>query len=363
MNQLFDYLLKFYKTHRELTHVLFWVVTLLWGSLYVYFTGDSGNLTFLELLFKDFLDNSAKIPTAYLVVYFLFPRVFNEKKYFSSIIIFILGSYGFYIIFSIVRIKCYPLLGIYFSEKDPIVSLLTTPKLFYKFFFFKNIGAGAAMLLIKFILNQSEIKNQALSLAKQKSEIELKLLKTQLNPHFLFNTLNNIYSLSLQNSPKTSESIARLSEILDYILYRCEGKTVPISGEIQLIENYIVLEKLRYDERLQVNFRKSIEKNAEIAPLILLSLVENAFKHGASEDVGNPKIDIDLKTNEKEIRFEVVNSVMSPMKGQTVASKGIGLENLRQQLGLIYGKNATLYINQLENEFSVILQITLNNNI
>jgi LytS/YehU family sensor histidine kinase len=115
------------------------------------------------------------------------------------------------------------------------------------------------------------------------------MLKTQLNPHFLFNTLNNIYVLSLENSEKTQKSIEKLSKILDHVLFRCNTKYVSLSSEIELLENYIELEKLRYDDRLQINFNNHIEQDVKIAPLILLSLVENAFKHGAGEDSVSPK--------------------------------------------------------------------------
>jgi sensor histidine kinase YesM len=145
--------------------------------------------------------------------------------------------------------------------------------------------------------------------------------------------------LSLLNSPKTSESIARLSEILDYILYRCNVPKVPLAGEIKLIENYVALEKLRYDERLRVRFDKIIEKEVEIAPLLLLTLVENAFKHGASEDAGSPTIDIELCVNEQHIRFNISNSVKMSEETSRKTGSGIGLKNLRQQLDLIYGKN------------------------
>ena len=355
MNQFFESILKFHKKHRVLTHILFWVTILFWGSLFEYFNEKNENHSLPKILLIDFLNNFAKIPTAYFVVYFLFPRVFDEKKFVSSFLFFIVGGYIFYIIISIIRIKVFPLIDITFVEADPIKSLFSNPKGFYQFFFLKNLGGGASMLLIKMLINHNEVQQKALTLEKQKAEIELKLLKTQLNPHFLFNTLNNIYTLSLLNSPKTSESIARLSDILDYILYRCNGKTVRLSSEISLLENYIALEKLRYDERLRLNIIKNIEKDTEIAPLILVSLVENAFKHGASEDMGSPQINIEIEANDQNLKFMIENSISSTKP----TNSGLGLENLRHQLELIYEKKHTLEIRQNATFFKVNLLIEM----
>jgi LytS/YehU family sensor histidine kinase len=181
------------------------------------------------------------------------------------------------------------------------------------------------------------------------------MLKAQLNPHFLFNTLNNIYSLSLNHSPVTSAAIGRLAEILDYILHQCNGVYVPVSGEVALLNNYIDLEKLRYDERLTVNFISSVEKDLQIAPLILLSLVENAFKHGAANETGSPVINIELTARENYFNF-VVSNTFTPMVPKQKANS-IGLINLRHQLELIYPGKHNLLIEQDELFFKVTLNI------
>ncbi len=152
------------------------------------------------------------------------------------------------------------------------------------------------------------VNKRALDLEKQKADIELMALKAQLNPHFLFNTLNNIYSLSVMQSPRTSPAIARLSEILDTLLYRSGGMYVPVSQEIALLQNYIELEKLRYDDRLVVTFDHHTTDDAGIAPLILLSLAENAFKHGAGEDAGSPEIHINLHQHQDQLTFTISNT-------------------------------------------------------
>ena len=127
--------------------------------------------------------------------------------------------------------------------------------------------------------------------------MELKVLKNQLNPHFLFNTLNNLYALTLKKDDKAPEVIAKLSEILDFVLYRCNDDFVCMEKEIKLLENYISLEKLRYSEnRLAISFTKDIQENSKISPLILLTFVENAFKHGVINE-----------TEKAMIRYEFTN--------------------------------------------------------
>jgi LytS/YehU family sensor histidine kinase len=237
--------------------------------------------------------------------------------------------------------------------------LTDIPKLLYVYFF--QIMANAfVFVFFKLFKDQFEIQKRTLALEKEKAETELKLLKAQLNPHFLFNTLNNIYSLSFTSSPVTSQSIARLADILDHILYRCNTPFVPIVAEISVVKNYIELEKLRYDERLTVNFKTEIEHEANIAPLILLSLIENAFKHGASEDAGAPIIDITLFANEDKLIFKVSNTVaISNNASDMVSTERIGLNNLRRQLDLIYGDNYTLSVTREEKYFTVQLTIQL----
>lgn len=188
-------------------------------------------------------------------------------------------------------------------------------------------------LFLKFFIHYTNAKQNELKISKEKVETELNLLKAQLNPHFLFNTLNNIYALAVENSDKTAYSIEKLSEILDYVLYRCNDKYTPLSGEIKMLENYIELEKLRYDDRLQVTFEKHIDKDIRIAPLILLSFVENAFKHGAGEDSGSPKIDISVTYSEGVFVFMISNTIRTTTEND---KKKIGLVNIRKQLDLLY---------------------------
>jgi hypothetical protein len=317
---------------------------------------DGSEFTYHLALIGNGLYLVPQIIASYFLTYWVVPQFFFQKKYLLGLAGFILGSYLICILsrFLIVR-AAEPLAGIAPNAFETNLEILTDlPKLLYRYFF-SIFSLALVFMLVKLLKDQLDIQKRALTLEKQKAEAELKLLKSQLNPHFLFNTLNNIYSLSLSNSPVTSTSIGRLSEILDYILYKCNSLYVPLSGEITLLNNYIGLEKLRYDERLKVNFTCNVELDIEIAPLILVSFVENAFKHGAGNDTGSPVINIELNADNTSFSFIVSNSFYP--KAENPGS--IGLQNLKQQLELIYPQKHKLEITQTDILFTVTLAIYL----
>jgi hypothetical protein len=353
-----DRLLHFHQRHRWLSHALYWLVVLLIAvSSSKYKDGHEG--TYWFELKSDGLYLLAQMAYAYTLAYFVVPQFTEHKRYLLSAVAVLASSYMACVLGRTIIVKlCEPMAGIAPKAFETYTEILTNiPKLLYNYEF-DMMAVAATFVFFKILKDQLIVQKGALHLEKEKAETELKLLKNQLNPHFLFNTLNNIYSLSFISQPATSRSIAGLAEILDHILYRCDGTYVPLSAEVDLLRNYIELQKLRYDERLTVNFTAHVDQDREIAPLILLSLVENAFKHGASEDVGVPIIDIDLKAEPDAFFFRVVNTVTSPNNGKTVKDvRRIGLSNLRRQLELIYGDAYTLVITQHETHFAVQLSI------
>ncbi len=203
-------------------------------------------------------------------------------------------------------------------------------------------------------------KERLHALQQERVSTELKYLKAQLNPHFLFNTLNNLYSYVLTNSPKAPDMILRLSEILDYALYKSQEPSVPLSQEIKLIDNYLELEKIRYGDRLVVQFYKPTRAiNNPITPLLLLSVVENAFKHGAGSGVERPKIKISLKEDQEQISFKVWNNKLDhPIpRSNDDYKEGIGLFNIKRQLELIYPDRHEVKIKEGSHFFELALRI------
>ena len=191
---------------------------------------------------------------------------------------------------------------------------------------------------IAIALKQHSVSNRLMqrekSLQKEKLETELNFLKAQINPHFLFNTLNSIYALALKKSDDTADVVVKLSKLLRFVLYEAQAKTIAIDREIQFLKDYIELESIRYDQRLKVRFDFETDNpNTLIVPLLLVPFVENAFKHGASETTAEAFIAIDLRLKNNRLSFVVENSFESESNGH---QEGIGLKNLRRQLELLY---------------------------
>jgi len=360
MMSLLDKMIRFHKTRRVLSHVVFWVGIFLLSTASDSYQYHESWLSANRLIFYG-LALLTQMLMAYFLAYFILPSFFYTKQYVKVFIYLLTGIYMLCVLSRAINIYVYePMAGIAPKSFETPAEILTNlPKLLYVYFF-RNFSIAIVFLFVKLLIDQYTTQQKTLLLEKEKSDAELRLLKTQLNPHFLFNTLNNIYSLSIVSSPATSASIARLADILDHILYRCNGVLVPLHTEVKLLNNYIELEKLRYDKRLSVNFKTAVSHDIDIAPLILLSLVENAFKHGAWDEMGSPVIDIELWVSDTLFTFIVMNSISSDhdsMRGG--AEKGIGLYNLRQQLQLIYGDAYRMEVRQTVSSFTVILTIDL----
>lgn len=197
----------------------------------------------------------------------------------------------------------------------------------------KIFVAGVAIALNEYD-NSQKLKKREQTLLNEKIQSELGFLKSQINPHFLFNTLNNIYSLARKKSDETPQIVIKLSKLLRYVLYGTEMKFTEISKEIDFLNDYIDLQKIRFDERLKVDFCFNIDDdNAQILPLLMIPIVENAFKHGAAQSTKNSFINIDLKLKSGMLHFKLNNSFEC---ADIETKKGIGLKNLKRQLELIY---------------------------
>jgi len=212
--------------------------------------------------------------------------------------------------------------------------------------------------IVGLIYKHVRLRQTAQQLQIEKKTAELNYLKSQTNPHFLFNTLNNIYSLARDKSDLAPESIMRLSKLLRYMLYETGGPYVAIEQELKIINDYIALERLRYDETLRVNFNYDVEDMRQsLPPLLLIPLVENAFKHGAAETSYKPFIDIHLSVSQRKLAFAVRNSAEGLAVNGTI-KENIGLSNLRRQIELLY-TDYDISLEQQPNEFSAKLMINL----
>ena len=333
--------------NRILQHVLFWVFHLvfyaiLWGSF-----EDNYQQTFLE----EAIYLPVKIAFTYFTLYYLLPSFLLPGRYVSFFLwllvsSFVAGTVQRYVAFNI----DYP---IYYPEalRDPFFYLPKIVKMFvsiYPVTFF----AVAIKLLKYWYANQHEQQ----VLTQEKLRAELNFLKTQIHPHFLFNTLNNLYALTLKKSDRAPETVLKLSELINYMLYECVSDEVQLTKEMKFISNYIDIEKMRYGDKLDVDLRVSGEVNErKIAPLILLPFVENCFKHGASEELQQSwvKITVDLQPR---ITIVKVENNKSSENGHS-KKEGIGIQNVKRRLDLLYPGQHELKIISGEETFLVILTI------
>ncbi|UOE52502.1 histidine kinase [Mucilaginibacter sp. SMC90] len=219
-----------------------------------------------------------------------------------------------------------------------------------------SITVGGVAAAIKLMKCFYERQQAALMLEKEKASAELQMLKAQLHPHFLFNTLNNIYSFTQEVSEKASGMIMGLSQLLRYILYDCSKPLVPIDQELKMIQDYFKLESARYDQNLDLSVQMPKFTDHLIAPLMLLPFIENAFKHGASQVTEHPWISLTVSVNNNELSVKLING--KPIISKNIAP-GIGIANVRKRLELLYPGQHELEINDEEEMYIVNLRITL----
>lgn len=213
-------------------------------------------------------------------------------------------------------------------------------------------------LILRFIQKWQHDEKEKYVLEKEKSDAELQFLKQQINPHFLFNSLNSIYSLANKKSDLTTEAILKLSGILRYVLYHSEKKLVPLIDEIATIENYIELQRLRLTKKVLLNYdTKGNPENYLIEPLLLMPIFENAFKFGV-DSITESFIDIHLEINSGKLYLHATNKIV-PQKEKSDEDSGIGIKNIKRRLELLYPDNYILYIDQQELVFNLKLNLNL----
>ena len=216
-------------------------------------------------------------------------------------------------------------------------------------------------LSIKLFKERNREQDEKNQLEKKKLQAELTALKSQLNAHFLFNTLNNLYGLAKQKSDRAPTGILMLSEMLHFVLYECSPESYSLEKELDFINNYIELEKLRYGKRLRIEIEKELNHtDAQIAPLLLFPFVENSFKHGASKKANKVWIKIRIVSNRDQLLFEVENNrYVDDSPNPENNGGGVGLENVQKRLDILYPGQHKLSIKSDDSSFSIFLTINL----
>lgn len=350
--------LRLYTENQALKHALFWV------AVYLYFVLSVSNISSYES-YRHIVETYGlillvQIITAYACIYLLIPKFLNRKKtglFLFWMLILLISMFALYQAVRMIYLDV-----VYFDSYDEIQKNYAIEPYWkrissFSVFLSKSIlylTPTALLLMGRFYKNQQKL----LKLNEQKRIAELTALRNQLNPHFLFNTLNNIYALALEKSDRTPEVIERLSDILDYILYRCNENYVPVQKEIELIENYLSLEKIRYGGRVEVNFDHKAEADLKIAPLLLLTFVENAFKHGVTQELKKAQITISLTTNHTDLLFAISNSMPANAVGKNPGNEEpLGIANVTKQLELLYPNSYELNLGEKGHMYEVLLKL------
>ncbi|HAS39430.1 MAG TPA: histidine kinase [Microscillaceae bacterium] len=342
--------------NRWLTHVLFWLFVWLIAPIT---SADSIKDIKEAFLFRGVAMPMKIIPT-YFLVYYLNPYFLHRKKYLQYAIYFLLSSWIFAIIYRFNNVHIAETLAGLPHPKESLWQMIqeahfTIPSYLPRVYLFTIL-----FLFLKNYKSNELKKYQIITLEREKAKAELNFLKAQIHPHFLFNTLNNLYALTLDKSDDAPEVVAKLADILDYMLYQCAEPQVRIHKEIELINNYIDLEKLRYGPRLQLEFTHSLDQSkAQIAPLILISIVENAFKHGASTAMQNVVIQISLEVAEDQLHFRVFNTKSDTSPDRAGYKKGIGVKNIQRQLELVYPDRYQWEVTEEPNSYEVNFRLNL----
>lgn len=312
---------------------------------------------------ETFLQIIPQVIIAYLILYIVLPMYTRERKIIKPIIIGIIFWFacGFLNLWMIE--KWNPAIVARLLPADLLVNTQRAPEV-SRFMAlmstWKGALSGTAFLVGIHYIKQWYVKEQRnLQLMKENTEAQLQLLTAQVHPHFLFNTLNNIYSQAQIESPKSSKMIMDLSDLLRYILYEGRKQLVPLDKELQMVIEYINLEKIRYGNKLDLHYLITDKTtNVYIAPLLLLPFIENCFKHGASNMLEKPWINLTIEVIDTTLVMKLMNGKANPINLNRGKS-GIGISNVRQRLELLYKDKHELQIREEEENFIVDLKIQL----
>jgi sensor histidine kinase YesM len=353
------------RKYRLRRHISFWVIWWLFQGFLYSFVAAFSTEAFLSRLWLSMIESGiylvAHIFLSYSLMYFVIPRYILQQKYvlatiwIAALTLITAGLSAFLSLAVIDPLRravdstdYRPLRPAYLRIHLSLMAGLRGGL---------TIGGVAAAIKLMKSLYLKEQRN--LQLQKENAESQLQLLKAQVHPHFLFNTLNNIYSYTQNTSPEASKLVSGLSDLLRFILYECNQPKVPLQKELKMIKDYIELEKVRYGNKLELHVDIPEQTgNLQIAPLLVLPLIENCFKHGTSQILDQPWINLQIIIKENELRMKLLNG-KSDQAPVSKSASGIGIHNVEKRLELLYPGKYDLTITNDEDVFIVNLRIQL----
>lgn len=332
----------------KLHHFLFWLIYFsFWAMLY------SNELPLNLAITNSFLTISIHGVASYFNLYVLFNQLLKQKLYFS----YIIG-----VLLTILLAGLIWMMTIYAVNHNYLGSSINPWDQKYFVPMLLSVSYTMAITMsLKMVKGWYERERVTQNLERISMETELKYLKSQINPHFLFNSLNSLYALTLTKSDKAPELVLKLSEILRYVLYEGGEKWVSLEKEISYLRSYLDLEQIRNGDRLRINFTINGSVNGkQVAPMLFLTFLENSFKHGIHRKTTSGFVDIEMNLEEDELDFMIKNS-KPKFKADALNGKvgGIGIENIRKRLNLLYPDKHRLEISDGSDDYNVKLHLTL----
>ncbi len=338
--------------NRWFQHISYWVLFSLFFAL-AWGTHDNN---YIKTISVEIINLPIKMLLVYSIIYYLFPKYLFQGKIWRFIWLFLLALF---VASSLQRITDNLIIvDTFFPEwsKEPTFNIVMLVRSAV------NISSVLAIpMTVKLMEYLSNVQQGEQSLAKDKLEAELVFLKNQVQPHFLFNTLNSLYSLILKKSDQSLDVILKLSDLLRYMLYETNAPQVDLRKELESVKSYLELEKIRYANRVELSVNIwGDDDNLTIAPMIILPFLENSFKHSTRGLYGTAWITIEIGTKDQELILKVENSIPN-VATESPAASGIGLQNVVRRLDLLYLNRYDLKVTSDEGAYLVVLKIKLNN--
>lgn len=329
-------------------HVIFWLLFLLLMTAL-----ELSEHNFLFAISNELINIFFYAILVYYNLFYLIPNYLTQKKFLT---------YAMLLILSAIILTPLKVIVFYFKfYNQPQLQQGLVANL--NWYFLVSFFIAGTSTILKIITDWTRQLREKQQLQTQTMQSELRFLKSQINPHFLFNTLNSLYALTLKKDDKAPEIVIKLSEMMRYMLYECNEKKVLLKKEINYIKNYLDLEKLRQNKNVAINFKHYGDPgNKKIAPLMFIPFLENSFKHGVSHFLEEAFVHIELKIDEGTVNFYIENSKPEELPAPSTPGKksgGIGLVNVQRRLNLLYPNKYELKINDYPQSYAVSLKIEL----
>lgn len=334
------------KKSNVIQHLLFWIVIYM-----VFVLIDQNQFSLKVSLIKELVNVFFYAFVVYLNLWVLIPYYLSSKRLVLYSILLVLLAV------LITPIKTFVLFQLVSQYPNAMNEMIENQYII----FLTTLLVLSASTIFKIVFDWLQHQREKKELQTQTMKSELRFLKSQINPHFLFNTLNNLYALTLKKSDKAPEIVLKLSEIMRYMLYECNERRVPLQKEITYIKNYLALEELRQGKNVKINFNiEGDPENINIAPLMFTPFLENSFKHGLNRTITEGYVNINMRITDEKLFFTVENSKPETLpKPDSRRSGGIGLANVKRRLNLIYPDQYKLHIDDMPAAYRIELEIIL----